>query len=78
VRFLEGKAAETPPTYSILKHNSMALAIKSPPVLTGKAALEFYERAAEAKCSKSKEYVQASMRKSKAILAQYYKQLHHD
>jgi len=53
----------------------MALAIKSPPVLTGKAAEEFYKRAAEAKCSASKEEVQESMRKSKKILAQYYKQL---
>ena len=56
----------------------MALEIKSPPVLTGKAAREFYQRAAEAKESKSKEEVQASMRKSKAILAHYYKQLYHD
>jgi len=53
----------------------MAMEIKSPPVLTGKAAREFYKRAATAKCSKTKEEVQESMRKSKIILAQYYKQL---
>jgi hypothetical protein len=41
----------------------MALEIKSPPVLEGKAAREFYKRAAEAKCSKSKEEVQALVRK---------------
>jgi len=46
----------------------MALAIKSPPVLTGKAAEEFYKRAAEVKCSKSREYVQESMRKTRAFL----------
>ena len=56
----------------------MAMAIKSPPVLTGKAAREFYKKAAEAKCSKSREEVQDSMRRSKVILAQYYKQLYHD
>ena len=56
----------------------MAMEIKSPPVLTGKAAREFYKRAAEAKCSKGKEEVQASMRSSKVILAQYYKKLYHD
>ena len=56
----------------------MALAIKSPPVLTGKAAAEFYKKVAEAKESRSKEEVQESMRRSKIILAQYYKQLHRD
>ena len=56
--------------------NSMALEIKSPPVLVGKAAREFYKKVAEAKCSKSKEEVQESMRKSKAILAQYYKRIY--
>ena len=56
----------------------MALEIKSPPVLEGKAAREFYKRWAEAKESKSKEEVQASMRESRAILAQYYKQIYHD
>ena len=56
----------------------MAMEIKSPPVLVGKAAREFYKKAAEAKCSKSKEEVQESMRKSKTILVQYYKQLRYD
>ena len=56
----------------------MALEIKSPPVLTGKAAAEFYKRAAMATESKSKEEAQESMRRSKAILAQYYKRLYHD
>jgi len=45
----------------------MAMEIKSPPVLTGKAAEEFYKRAAEATCSKSKEEVQASFRKWSAF-----------
>jgi len=48
----------------------MALEIKSPPVLTGKAAEEFYKRASEATESKSKEYVQASMRRTRAFLAE--------
>ena len=54
----------------------MALAIKSPPVLTGKAAREFYKRAAAAKDDTSKEEAQESMRKTKAILARYYKRLY--
>jgi len=53
----------------------MALAIKSPPVLVGKAAREFYQKVAEAKEKKSREEVQASMRKSRTILTQYYQQL---
>ena len=56
----------------------MALAIKSPPVLTGKAAEEFYERWANAKCTTSKEEAQESMRRTKSILARYYKRIHHD
>jgi len=56
----------------------MAMEIKSPPVLKGKAAREFYKKVAEFKDGTSKEEAQASMRKSKVILAQYYKQLHHD
>ena len=56
----------------------MALEIKSPPVLRGKEAEEFYKKVAEAKESRSKEEVLESMRKSKIILAQYYKQLYHD
>ena len=47
----------------------MALAIKSPPVLTGKAAREFYQRAAAAKDDTSKEEAQESMRKWKAFFA---------
>ena len=46
----------------------MALAIKSPPVLTGKAAEEFYKRWAEAKDDTSREYVQESMRRTRAFL----------
>jgi len=45
----------------------MALEIKSPPVLEGKAAREFYKKVAEAKESKSKEEVQESYRKFKAF-----------
>ena len=50
----------------------MALEIKSPPVLEGKAALEFYERWAQAKESKSKEEVQECYRKWKPFFAKYY------
>ena len=49
----------------------MALEIKSPPVLTGKAATDFYERWANAKCTTSKEEAQESFRKSKAFFAKY-------
>jgi len=48
----------------------MAMAIKSPPVLVGKAASEFYKKAAEAKCSKSREEVQESMRQFKIFWAE--------
>jgi hypothetical protein len=48
----------------------MALAIKSPPVLTGKAAEEFYKRWAEAKDDTSKEHVQETMRKWKAFFVE--------
>ena len=48
----------------------MAMAIKSPPVLVGKAARDFYKRAAEAKCTTSKEEAQASFRKWKAFWAE--------
>ena len=41
----------------------MALEIKSQPVLRGKAAREFYKRAAAATESKSKEEVQEIVRK---------------
>ena len=45
----------------------MALEIKSPPVLTGKAAADFYKKVAEFKCTTSKEEVQESMRKTKVL-----------
>jgi len=48
----------------------MALEIKQPPVLEGKAAREFYKKVAAAKESKSKEEVQESMRKWKAYFAE--------
>ena len=53
----------------------MALAIKSPPVLVGKAAAEFYKRWAEAasKDDTSKEEAQASFRRTKAFLAEQEK-----
>jgi hypothetical protein len=50
----------------------MALEIKSPPVLEGKAAQEFYKRWAEVKDDTSKEEAQASLLKSKAFFAKYY------
>ena len=50
----------------------MALEIKSPPVLRGKAAQEFYERWANFRDDTSKEEVQASMRTTKEFLAKYY------
>jgi hypothetical protein len=52
----------------------MAMEIKAPPVLEGKAAREFYERWAEAnaKFDTSKEEAQASFRKWKAFFAKYY------
>ena len=48
----------------------MALEIKPPPVLEGKAAREFYERWANAKCSKSKEDVQKIVHKWSAYWAE--------
>ena len=53
----------------------MALAIKSPPVLTGKAAAEFYKRWAEAKDDTSKEEVQEIHHKWQAFFAEQ-KHLH--
>ena len=50
----------------------MAMEIKSPPVLRGKAAKEFYEKAANMKESKSKEEVQAIARKWKPFPEKYY------
>ena len=49
----------------------MALEIKSAPVLEGQAAVEFYERWATAKESKSKEEVQEIVRKCKPFFAKY-------
>jgi len=49
----------------------MALEIKSPPVLEGKAARYFYQVAATMKESKSKEEVQKSYRETLAFLAKY-------
>ena len=43
----------------------MAMEIKSPPVLRGKEAHEFYKRWAEQKCTRSKEEVQESYREWK-------------
>ena len=45
--------------------------IKSPPVLRGKAAVEFYERWASSSDSTSKEVARESMRKTMSILAKY-------
>ena len=53
----------------------MALPIKPPPTLTGKAAEEFYERAANMKENKSKEEVQESYRTWKTFWAEQ-KHLH--
>jgi len=49
----------------------MALEIKSPPVLEGKAARDFYKKVAMMKESRSKKEVQESMRNTLAILAEY-------
>ena len=49
----------------------MALEIKSPPVLRGKVAVEFYERWSGSSDSTSKEVARESMRKTMAILAKY-------
>ena len=48
----------------------MAMAIKSPPVLEGQAARDFYKRWAEAKESKSKEEVKEIVRECRAFLAE--------
>ena len=50
----------------------MALEIKSPPVLRGKAARYFHKVAANMTESKSKEEVQESYRRTKEFLAKYY------
>jgi len=49
----------------------MALEIKSPPVLEGKAARDFYKIWATMTERKSKEEVQESMRRTKAFFAKY-------
>ena len=53
----------------------MALEIKSPPVLVGKAAREFYKIWAESKDTTSNEEAQESMRRTRAFLAEQ-KRLH--
>jgi len=50
----------------------MAMEIKSPPVLRGKAAKEFLEKVANFKDETSKEEVQEIARKWKPFLEQYY------
>ena len=50
----------------------MAMEIKSPPVLRGKAAKEFYEKVANFTDDTSKEKAQASMRKWKPFFEKYY------
>jgi len=50
----------------------MALEIKSAPVLEGQAAVEFYERWANATERKTKEEVRESYRKTKEFLKKYY------
>ena len=49
----------------------MAMEIKSPPVLYGKAAQEFYERWANFTDDTPAEKVKESMRTSKAFFAKY-------
>jgi len=49
----------------------MALEIKSPPVLRGKAAKEFYERWANFTDDTPKEVVKESFRRTKEFLAKY-------
>ena len=46
--------------------------IKSPPVLRGKVAREFYERWKSFKDPTSKKEAQESFRQTKAFLAKYY------
>jgi len=50
----------------------MAMEIKSPPVLRGKDAKEFYEKVANFKDDTPKEVVQEISRKWKPFLAKYY------
>jgi len=46
--------------------------IKSPPVLYGKEAREFYEKVANFTDDTSKEVAQESFRRTKEFLAKYY------
>ena len=48
----------------------MAIPIKPPPTLVGKAAEEFYEKAANMTERMSKEEVQESMRRTRAFLVE--------
>jgi len=50
----------------------MAMEIKSPPVLRGKDAKEFYEKVANFKDDTPKEVAQESFRRTKEFLAKYY------
>jgi len=50
----------------------MAIEIKSPPVLEGKAAQEFYDRWEKAKDKTSREEAQESFQSTKEFLAKYY------
>jgi len=52
--------------------NYYGIEIKSSPVLTGKAAQEFYERWATFKDDTSPEVVKESFRKSKEFFAKYH------
>ena len=52
----------------------MALEIKSPPVLKGKAARDFYKRAAKVKDNTSKKEAQESMRQFKAFWTEQERQ----
>jgi len=56
----------------------MALEIKSPPVLTGKDAQEFYERWAKMEDNTSKEEAQESFRKWKVFFEKYYNPYKYD
>jgi len=50
----------------------MALPIKPPPVLEGKAAREFLEKVANFRDDTSREKVQQGLRETRAFLAKYY------
>ena len=48
----------------------MALEIKSPPVLRGKAAQEFYKKVAEFKCTRSNDEVKKVVQECRTFLAE--------